>query len=235
MADGAPALREAEGLSDDDIVERVLAGDTALYEVVMRRHNTRLYRTARAILGSDVDVEDVMQNAYVRAFQHLAQFERRSKFSTWLTRIAVHEALARKRKAERTEDWDAMSTSRRDMIMASRERPDPEKQAASGELNRLIEHSIESLPETYRMVVMLRDVEEMSTAETAECLSLTEDNVKVRLHRAHAMLRKELYARARVSAGEAFPFHAVRCDRVVSGVYARLATMRPECGSPPGR
>ena len=226
MIDGAFAPKTFEALSDEEVIERVRAGETALYEVVMRRHNTRLYRAARAILGSDRDVEDVMQDAYVRAFQHLAQFEGRSQFSTWLTRIAVHEALARMHKAERIEEWDAMNENRRSTIGASRETPDPEAEAASGELNRLLERSIESLPEAYRAVVMLRDVEEMSTSETAECLAITEDNVKVRLHRAHVMLRKQLYSEARISAKEAFSFHAVRCDRVVSGVFARLAAAR---------
>jgi RNA polymerase sigma-70 factor (ECF subfamily) len=215
-----------EALSDEQIVERVRAGETALYEVVMRRHNTRLYRAVRAILGADRDVEDVMQDAYVLAFQHLDQFEGRARFSTWLTRIAVNEALARMHKSERIEEWDAMSQHRRDAILTSRETSDPETEAASGELNRLLESSIESLPESYRTVVMLRDIEQMSTSDTAACLAITEDNVKVRLHRGRALLRKDLYARAGASAKEAFPFHAVRCDRVVAGVFARLASMR---------
>ena len=102
-------LTAAGALSDEQVVERVLAGETALYEVVMRRYNTRLYRVARAILKNDGEAEDVMQDAYVRAFQHLDQFAGRAKFSTWLTRIAVHEALARMRKAKRFEEWDDMN------------------------------------------------------------------------------------------------------------------------------
>lgn len=210
--------------SDEALVARVLAGERALYEILMRRHNARLYRAARAILGSDHEAEDVMQDAYVRAFEHLAQFEGRAQFSTWLTRIAVHEALARKREAERTEEWDAMSEHRRNVIATPAPRRDPETEAASGEWLGLLERSIDSLPQAYRAVVMLRDVEELSTPETAECLSISEDNVKVRLHRAHAALRKEIYARARVGAREAFPFPAVRCDRVVASVLARLET-----------
>src|SRR5580765_192795 len=103
-----------ESLTDEEVIARVLAGEHALYEVLMRRYNTRLYRAARAILGNDRDVEDVMQDAYVQAFQHLTQFEGRSQFSTWLTRIAVHEALARRQKTERIEEWDAMSENRQD-------------------------------------------------------------------------------------------------------------------------
>ena len=223
MVEGSVAPAAPETLSDAAIVERVLAGERSLYEVLMRRHNTRLYRAARAILGNDRDVEDVMQDAYVRAYQHLARFEGRAQFSTWLTRIAVHEALSRMHKAGRIEEWDAMSDTRQDAICASRAASDPESDAASSEVNRLLERSIENLPEDYRAVVMLRDVEQMSTAETAECLSISEDNVRVRLHRGHAMLRKEIFARVGSSTKEAFPFHAVRCDRVVAGVFAALA------------
>jgi len=226
MVEGSPAPETSGALSDEEIVEHVLAGEHALYEVLMRRYNTRLYRAARAILGSDRDVEDVMQEAYVRAYRHLAQFEGRSQFSTWLTRIAVHEALARKRNAGRIEEWDAMSENRQDAISASHATSDPESEVARSEMNRLVERSIESLPENYRAVVMLRDVEQMSTSETAECLSITEDNVRARLHRGHAMLRKELYAKVGASAREAFPFPAARCNRVVAGVFARLAAAR---------
>jgi RNA polymerase sigma-70 factor (ECF subfamily) len=217
----------AEGsLNDDEVIERVLAGEHALYEVLIRRYNTRLYRAARAILGNDRDVEDVMQDAYIKAFQSLTQFEGRSQFSTWLTRIAVHEALARRQKTERIEEWDAMSEHRQDSISASRAQWDPETETSSSELNRLVECSIENLPETYRAVVMLRDVEQMSTSETALCLAITEDNVRARLHRGHAILRKEIYAKVGNSAKAAFPFHAVRCDRVVVGFFARLAAAK---------
>jgi RNA polymerase sigma-70 factor (ECF subfamily) len=218
------AGQASETLSDTEIVGRVLAGERSLYETLMRRYNTRLYRAARAILGNDRDVEDVMQDAYVRAFQHLAHFEGRSQFSTWLTRIAVHEALSRMRKAGRTEEWDAMSETRQQAISASRTTLDPESEAASSEVSRVLERSIENLPEDYRAVVVLRDVEQMSTSETAECLSISEDNVRVRLHRGHAKLRKEICARVG-SATEAFPFHAVRCDRVVAGVFVKLASV----------
>jgi RNA polymerase sigma-70 factor, ECF subfamily len=225
MADEVLTLAGTTALSDEEIVERILAGDTALYEVVMRRYNTRLYRVARAILKNDGEAEDVMQDAYVRAFQHLGEFEGRAKFSTWLTRIAVHEALARARKAKRFEDWDDMNESMQNEIAATPQTSNPESEAASVEMSKILEQAIESLPEQYRTVVMMRDVEEMTTAETAECLSLTEENVKVRLHRAHGMLRKELYQTARISAADAFPFHAPRCDRVVANVFARLAVV----------
>jgi RNA polymerase sigma-70 factor, ECF subfamily len=233
MADEVLTLAGTSALSDEEVVERVLAGDTALYEVVMRRYNTRLYRVARAILKNDGEAEDVMQDAYVKAFQHLGQFEGRAKFSTWLTRIAVHEALARAHKAKRFEDWDDIHENLQNAIGVIPLRSNPESETALVEMSRILEQAIEGLPEQYRTVVMMRDVEEMTTAETAECLSLTEDNVKIRLHRAHGMLRKELYQNARISAADAFPFDAPRCDRMVANVFARLAVLKVKGQSHP--
>lgn len=224
-------LTAAGTLSDEEVVQRVLQGEMALYEVVMRRYNTRLYRVARAILKNDSEAEDVMQDTYVRAFQHLSQFAGRAKFSTWLTRIAVHEALARLQKAKRFEDWDAMNESKQDKIGLAPMRSDPESKTATVEMSRILEQTIQNLPEQYRLVVMMRDIEEMTTAETAECLSLTEDNVKIRLHRAHGMLRRDLYAKAKISTAETFPFHAPRCDRVVANVFAILAAMEACAGN----
>ncbi len=225
MADEVLTLAGTAALTDEEIVERVLAGDTALYEVVVRRYNTRLYRVAHAILKNDGEAEDVMQDAYVRAFQHLGQFAGRAKFSTWLTRIAVHEALARAHKAKRFEDWDDMNENMQNEVGVAPLKLNPESETASVEMSKILEQAIETLPEQYRAVVMMRDVEEMTTAETAESLSLTEDNVKIRLYRAHGMLRKELYQNARISAADAFPFHAPRCDRIVANVFVRLAAL----------
>ncbi|HYK48822.1 MAG TPA: sigma-70 family RNA polymerase sigma factor, partial [Terriglobales bacterium] len=137
MGHEALTLAGAAALSDEEVVERVLAGDTPLYEVVMRRYNTRLYRVARAILKNDGEAEDVMQDAYVRAFQHLGQFEGRAKFSTWLTRIAVHEALARAHKAKRFEDWDDMHENLQNEIGAIPLRANPESETALVEMSKI--------------------------------------------------------------------------------------------------
>lgn len=212
-------------LRDEDIVTRVLAGETSLFEIVMRRYNQRLYRVSRAILRDDGEAEDVMQDAYVRAYEHLDQFAGRAAFSTWLTRIAVHEALARKRRRGRYDDLDALQTTHGDsMPTLKSSAPSPETDAATSETRRLLESAIEALPEAYRAIVVLREVEEMSVAETAESLGLTEGVVKTRLHRAHAMLRKELYSRAQGRAADLYQFHAVRCDRVVKAVFERIKT-----------
>jgi RNA polymerase sigma-70 factor (ECF subfamily) len=210
-------------LSDDDVVRRVLAGETALFEALMRRYNQRLYRVARAILRDDGEAEDVMQHAYVQAYTHLGQFAGRSSFATWLTRIAVHEALARARRRRR--DLPTLSLAEpgeEAMVTLKSEDPNPEQLALQGELCALLESSIQELPVAYRSVLVLREVEGLSTAETADCLEITEDAVKTRLHRARALLREELFERAGIAAATAFSFHLSRCDRVVAAVFQRL-------------
>jgi RNA polymerase sigma-70 factor (ECF subfamily) len=212
----------AERWTDEDIVDRVRAGETALYEIIMRRYNQRLYRVARAIVRDDGEAEDVMQAAYVQAYEHLGQFAGRAPFAAWLTRIAVHEALHRLRKRGRVDQLDDSEFdggAGANMVETS---PDPEQLTTRAELRELLEEAILDLPEQYRAVLMLRDVEELSTAETADALSLTEENVKVRLHRGHGMVRSWLLARVGANARDAFPFMGVRCDRVVQNVFAQL-------------
>ncbi len=214
----APAM---ESNTDEDIVARVVAGDIASFEVLMRRHNQRLYRIGRAILRNDADAEDLMQESYIRAYQNLSKFEGRAKFSTWLSRIAVNEALARKRSLARREEIEPMVDPQSDRAKNFPERSaSPEQQVSAKEMRGLLEDAIDSLPDQYRTVIMLRDIQEMETAETAETLDITEQNVKTRLHRARALLRKRLYMRAGEQKAEAYPFHAVRCDRVVNNVFA---------------
>jgi RNA polymerase sigma-70 factor, ECF subfamily len=212
-----------EGWTDEHVVERVLGGETALYELLMRRHNQRVYRIARAILRDDAEAEDVMHDAYVRAYQNLADFEGRAKFITWLTRIALNEALARVRRRSRFQSIDSSDPSNGDLMnSATSSRRNPEQESYDRELSGVIEKAVLALPDEYRVVFMLRDVEGMSTEEAAEYLNLTQENVKVRLHRAHAKLRKQLYAAVGATTVRCFQFHAVRCDRVVNGVFRKL-------------
>ncbi len=221
-----PMLEKArlERWADEVIVDRVVAGDLVLFELLMRRHNQRIYRAIRSILRDDSECEDVLQEAYVRAYEHLAQFEGRARFSTWLTRIAVNEALKRLAARGKLDPLDEEQYAGEDATMPAFQSnlPTPEATASHCEVRELLEGAMLALPLTYRSVIVLRDVEEMSTAETAEALSLTDTNVKVRLHRAHEMLRAELFARAGASCTEAFGFEATRCDRVVRAVFARL-------------
>jgi RNA polymerase sigma-70 factor, ECF subfamily len=213
----------AEGWTDEQVVDRVRAGETALYEIIMRRYNQRLYRVARAIVRDDGEAEDVMQSAYVHAYEHLGQFAGRAPFVAWLTRIAVHEALQRLRKRGRLDQLDEYEADGPVGVNMVETSPDPEQITTRAELRELLEEAILELPAQYRAVLMLRDVEELSTAETAKALNLTEENVKVRLHRGHGMVRAWLLARVGANAKDAFPFMGVRCDRVVHHVFAQLA------------
>jgi RNA polymerase sigma-70 factor (ECF subfamily) len=213
------------GLSDEDLAARVVAGDVNLYEVLMRRYNQRLYRIARGIVGDPAEAEDVVQQAYVNAYLHLDQFGKRASFSTWLTKIAVYEALGRMRRRQRfptvTLEFDEghpMDDSSRLAAAA----PDPERQASTAELRGLLESSIDGLPDAYRSVFVMREVEGLSTADTAECLDISEETVKTRLHRARGMLRETLYERAGVVRASVFELHLSRCDVIVAGVLARL-------------
>jgi RNA polymerase sigma-70 factor (ECF subfamily) len=210
-------------LSDEEIVRRVVEGDVALFEILMRRHNQRIYRAARAVLRSDEEAEDVMQQAYVNAYQHLHQYAGDAQFSTWLTRIAVNEALARRRKRERVVgEGEAEGIIR----MVETNTPDPEEQAASSELREVLEREVAALPDTFRAVLVMRDVEGLSTAETAACLGISADLAKTRLHRARTMLRDNLYRRAGVTLDSLFTFGESRCDRVVAAVMTRIGSPR---------
>lgn len=211
-----------EGWTDLEVVERVKAGETALYEIIMRRYNQRLYRVARAIVRDDSEAEDVMQDAYVRAYQNLGQFRGAAAFSTWLTRIAVNEALGRLRLRNRNPQLEDDDSNGEDSMNLADTSPDPELSASVAELGHLLEQAVLDLPEQYRAVVMLRDIEELNTADTAAVLDLTEDNVKVRLHRGRAMAREWLFERVGANARHAFPFMGIRCDRVVQAVFDRL-------------
>jgi RNA polymerase sigma-70 factor (ECF subfamily) len=222
-----PLLEKArvEGWADEEIVHRVLEGDLILFELLMRRHNQRVYRAIRSILRDDSESEDVMQEAYVRAYEHLSQFENRAQFSTWLTRIAVNEALKRLAARGRLNPLEEQQYEGEEGTVTAPQSnsPSPESNASNSELKGLLEAAILALPVTYSAVIVLRDVEEMSTAETAEVLSLSEANVRVRLHRAHELLRGELFSRTGASSKQAFGFHATRCDRVVRAVLQRLS------------
>ncbi|HSC27740.1 MAG TPA: RNA polymerase sigma factor [Vicinamibacterales bacterium] len=218
----APVLESWTVLSDEQVVSRVLGGQTALFEVLMRRHNERLYRAARAILRDDHEAEDVMQQAYVNAYSHLRQFDGRSQFSTWLTRIAVHEALARVRRRSRYRTMDPENPSTLEFPAPAAPVPDPERLAFSRELGALLESAIDRLPDGAREVFVLRQVEGMSTEEAAEALGVTEAVVKTRLSRARRALRRDLYQHAGIVASNAFRFLRPRCDRVVAAVLARI-------------
>jgi RNA polymerase sigma-70 factor (ECF subfamily) len=214
-----PDMAQAGGLSDEELVREVLGGHTALFEVLMRRHNERLYRAARAVLRDDAEAEDVMQQTYVNAYAHLDQFEAHAAFATWLTRIAVHEALSRLRKRQRV-TFTSADIEKQAMPVPSSS--NPEREAMTRELGGLLEAAIEQLPDGSREVFVLRAVQGLSTADTAASLEISEDAVKTRFSRARAMLRRDLAERAGIVAPAIFAFPQPRCDRVVAAVFARI-------------
>lgn len=218
------AGRAGAQMSDRDVIVEVLAGRTASFEILMRRYNERVYRAARAIVRDEREAEEVMQQAYVNAYVHLDQFDGRAQFSTWLTRIAVHEALAHLRRRGRFVALDSNHPSSPEPAVPVNSTPDPERQAFGSELGTLIEAAIDRLPAGAREVFMLRQVEGMSTAEVAAVLDVSEEVVRTRFSRARAAMRRDLTARAGATMPGAFTFMGARCDRVVAAVMRRITS-----------
>jgi RNA polymerase sigma-70 factor (ECF subfamily) len=207
--------------TDEQLVERARGHDRAAFELLMRRHNQRLYRVVRSILRGADEIEDVIQQAYLQAFTHLDQFGGNARWSTWVCRIAINEALARIRQRGRFVSIDAASEE----AMADFSKgpsSDPERTAAGREFGHLVERAIDGLPDIYRSVLILREVEGMTTEETAAVLDVEVDVVKTRLHRARASLRAAIENRVGEQMQNAFTFGNERCDRVVAAVLARL-------------
>lgn len=218
--------RDTDTPTDEQVIRQVLDGNTDMFELLMRRHNERVYRAARAIVRDEQEAEDIMQQAYVNAFTHLRQFNGTARFSTWLTKIAINESLARVRRRGRYQPFDD-ERSNVEPFMSSTPAGDPERQAFTGELRGLLEWAIDALPDGMREVFVLREVEGLSTSDTAESLGVSEDVVKTRLSRGRAALRRLLLDRTGATASDAFRFYRPRCDRVVHRVLARIAGQRP--------
>ena len=231
MTSNDNGTRAAGMATDMDIIRRVLAGDTASFELIMRRYNSRMYRIARSVLRNDADAEDVVQDAYIRAYEHLSGFEGKGAFSAWLSKIALNEALGRLRGADAAKNqisFDDPEGSEEANYMANliSSLPSPEQNVARGEVRHLLESAIDALPDAYRMTFILCGVEEMSVAETAECLDVEPATVKTRYHRARNILRQQLSGLVDTSAGAVFSFDGERCDRIVSGVFLRLESRK---------
>ena len=204
-------------LSDEEIVARILSGEKQLYESLIRKYNQRLYRIGRSIVNDDNEVEDIMQTAYLNAYVNLAGFENKSSFSTWLTKILINESLLHKRRKAKLEQ---ILIEKQDVKYHS---DTPLTGLMNNELKIVLEKSIAVLPEKYRLVFVMREVEEMSTSETMETLNLTESNVKVRLNRAKEMLRDSISSQYRFSG--VYDFHLTRCDKMANYVMTRIDTI----------
>ena len=202
-------------ISDETLITNVLSGDKPAFEQLMRRYNQRLFRIGMSMLASEADVEDAMQTAYINAWLHLTQFRRDSSFGTWLTRIMLNQCLEQKRKTQLIRT----SIIQSDNTMNTRT---PGSELVNKELSSLLENAIQRLPEKYRLVFVMREVEDLSVRETSEVLDIGASNVKTRLNRAKAMLRDELqgYMKEQV-----YTFNLKRCDRIVEGVFAVIANL----------
>ena len=228
MQSAAVAATGLDGLSDVALVERARNRDDAAVRLIMQRHNRRLFRVARGVLHDDAEAEDVVQEAYVRAFTHLDGFRGEAQLSTWLTRIALNEALGRLRRQRVTvelKDIDAINDQGEARVIYlpfARQDTDPEAAAGRAEVRRLLERAVDQLPEQFRVVFMLRDIEEMSVEETAAHLGLRTETVKTRLHRARRLLRQSLDKTLSSAVSEVFPCAGARCARITEAVLERL-------------
>jgi RNA polymerase sigma-70 factor, ECF subfamily len=222
----APINALAPAAPDDaELVRRALTRDEAAVRAIMQANNRRLYRLARGILRNDAEAEDVVQDTYVRAFTHLEQFRGDSSLSTWLSRIAMNEALGRLRRQKPGVEWSELEKSapQAQIIpfpLASSD--DPEKSMAQREIQHVVEHAIDELPEPFRLVFITRVIEGMNVEETAEILGLKPETVKTRLHRARNLLRDNVERKIGPVVMEAFPFAGRRCERLTEAVLTRL-------------
>ena len=220
----SPTLAVAEARLDDlSIARRVAAGDRAAFVELMRRHNRRLYRLARATLRDDAEAEDALQDAYLAAYRSIAQFRGDASLSTWLARMVLNECLGRLRKSARRQNviplvpGDDMETT-----AIPDERDVPEQALARSEMRALLERKLDALPEDFRTVFVLRAVEELSVEETASCLGIPEATVRSRHFRARSLLRESLARDIDVAERDLFDFGGAHCDRIVAAVSARL-------------
>ena len=198
-------------MTDEELIARILAGEKRLFELLIRKYNQRLYRIGMSILENEAETEDAMQTAYINAYEHLSGFEQRSSFGTWLTRIMLNQCYEQKRKSKQVlvnlepDNFVTMNTAVNEL--------------ANKELSGALQQAVAKLPEKYRLVFVLREIEDLSVRETSAALNIEESNVKVRLNRAKTMLRENLNSYMK---DYVYSFHLTKCDRIVNNVLNRL-------------
>ena len=221
-------MAEADRLSDTELVDRARARDEPAVRAITKRYNRRLFRLARSILRDDAEAEDVVQESYVRAFTGLDLFRGDASFGTWITRIAVNEALGRLRRRRPTIDWETYSENRTTAQVidfpASAVSNDPERMMAQSEVRAVLERAIDELPDAFRAVFVARIVEGLTIEETADLFGLKPETVKTRLHRARALLRDALDKQMGPMLTSTFPFDGARCDRMTDAVVRRVCS-----------
>ena len=213
---------------DDRLAARIAERDEAAFELLMRRYNSRLFRVARAILKNDTEAEDVLQDTYLEAYRHIADFRNVSSLSTWLTRIAINRALMRLRQLRRDRVIVPFAAEGAEPVDPVQEVADPHAESPSDavlrtEVRRILERKVDGLSASFRMVLVMRDIEDMSIAETADCLGIPPATVRTRLFRARALLRDALAREFDTAAADLFGFDGARCDRIVASVLRRLS------------
>jgi RNA polymerase sigma-70 factor (ECF subfamily) len=225
IPDDAARPGVSQALTDAELAVRASQGDEAAFEQIMRRHNRLMFRSARSILKSDAETEDALQEAYLSAWRALGSFRADARLSTWLVRIVINEALSRlrRRSAQVIPLEGAMDPDDQPTQPELEDDPDhePERIAMRGEVRRLMEKRIDTLPDTFRTVFMLRAVEELSVEEIAAMLEIPEATVRTRFFRARGLLREALARDVDVALGDAFSFDGERCDRIVARVLAK--------------
>ena len=207
-------------IADETIITRILQGEKDLYAIIMRRYNQRLYRIGMSIINEETEVEDIMQVAYINAYENLGKFAFKASFSTWLTRILINECLVRLKKRGKSIVMNEESLENTIQVQSNKEPQTPATSTINAELRDILDNAIRELPEIYRSVFVMREIENMNIAETKACLSISEENVKVRLNRAKAMLRVSLNSYYKKE--EILHFHLSRCQRMVDTVMKNL-------------
>lgn len=213
-------LKQFEQLSEAEIINRILNGDKPLYEIIVRRSNSYLYKIGRSYNYNHEDTQDLMQDTYVDAFKNLSQFKKRSSFKTWIIRIMLNNCYHKKQKSSYKHEFTNEVINENLTPMFSHSNNDAQREIHNRELRSIIETSLSKLPEDYRMVFSLREISGLNVAETAEMLNISEANVKVRLNRAKSMLRLEI--ESAYSASELFEFNLIYCDAMVENVMKKI-------------
>ncbi|HKW92251.1 MAG TPA: RNA polymerase sigma factor [Methylomirabilota bacterium] len=225
-----PGSAVSVSIADSELARRVARDDQEAFEALMRRHNSRLFRVARAILRDDVEAEDTLQDAYLEAYRHMAEFRGGAQLATWLTRIVINQALMRLRRRKRDRvvvqlggRWadPAGESAPLETDVADEDTESAPRSVLRGEIRRLLERKIDDLPVAFRTVFIMRDVEDLSVQETADCLAIPAATVRTRLFRARALLREALARDLDAATVDVFGFAGERCDRIVAGVLAR--------------
>ncbi len=213
-------MKEPGQYADIDIIQKVLQGEVELFEILIRRNNSFLYKTGRSYNFNHEDTQDLMQDTLVDAYTHLAKFENRSSFKTWIIKIMLNNCFKKQQKFSFKNEMANNISEKSIPMFQHRQNTDTGKTVANRELNLIIENSLQQVPLDYRMVFSLREMNGLNVMETAEALNISEANVKVRLNRAKTMLRKEI--EKTYTAEDIFEFNLVYCDAITNNVMKQL-------------